>query len=402
MGDLPAGRSCYVEYVGNLGEWHERVILGHIQDNVYVVCTPTFDVFPEELEPNAWNNAVRYTTADGVLPAGIDPAEVFGFDPISAVDRARLLEEGAIMALQVKRQRGIAVGPNRLVGAVAAPVLPFAAATAALVPPATAVIAGAAGAWVVDEPGSEVEIGDEYGLPARAAVVGDRALVQIGGEVTVMRFLNAGADVTAYVKARRELLAEDDRILAPKSSGRRTLAEAVGEMVEVPTPDGAPRPITGPRTAAEWLSTVVVQGHTSLVSRHNRWVGECGLKHNDRLVYEHEVISRTLDTAISWDNSNIKNLWSCEMLLRRLQLLEHAVAEDPTNPSYEGASHFMGSTDMAGGGYIAPSLQSFVANELGKTTAILKEKRKAREAKAARAKGKAGGKGKTGDGPSGS
>jgi hypothetical protein len=96
-----------------------------------------------------------------------------------------------------------------------------------------------------------------------------------------------------------------------------------------------------------------------------------------------------------WDGINAKNTWFSELLLRRMQLLEHAVSEDPNNPSYEGAMHFMGSNEV-GGGYVAPSLQNFVATELGKQSAILKEKRKSREAKAARQKQKGDGKGKEG------
>ena len=89
-----------------------------------------------------------------------------------------------------------------------------------------------------------------------------------------------------------------------------------------------------------------------------------------------------------------KHTWSVrEMLLRQLQLLEHTVSEDIANPSYEGSSHFMGSYDTSAGGYVAPSLQTFVASELGKHTAIRKEKRKAREAKLAKAKSKGQGKG---------
>jgi hypothetical protein len=53
----------------------------------------------------------------------------------------------------------------------------------------------------------------------------------------------------------------------------------------------------------------------------------------------------------------------------------------------------MGSNEV-GGAYVAPSLQNFVATELGKQTAILKEKRKSREAKAARTKAKGECKGK--------
>ena len=131
-------------------------------------------------------------------------------------------------------------------------------------------------------------------------------------------------------------------------------------------------------------------------SRHNKWVAECGIKHTDRLCYEHEVLSKAIDVSMVWDSSNVMNLWAFELLLRRVQLLEFAVSEDPQNPSYDGANHFMGSYDSAGGGYIAPSLQTYVAAELGKSTAILKEKRKARESKLARGRGKGDGKGDKG------
>ena len=158
-------------------------------------------------------------------------------------------------------------------------------------------------------------------------------------------------------------------------------------------PAGSAQPLQGPPTAAEWLEAVAAQGHVSLLSRHHKWISESGIKHTDRLVYEHEVLSRTIDVGMVWDGVNMKNTWFAELLLRRMQLLEHAVGEDPHNPSYKEAQHFMGSNEV-GGAYVAPSLQNFVATELGKQTAILKEKRKSREAKVARTKAKGEGKGK--------
>jgi hypothetical protein len=357
------------------------------------VVTPDFDIYAEDLQQDAFISALKVCMADGALPLGIDPAEVYGFAPITLPQRLRLLEEGALVTTQEKRRRGLAVGPGNAAGAAAAPVLTFLAAVAGLPPGVLFVAAGVGGAWVADEPGTDYEIGDEFGLPAGAAVVGDRALVAIGRDTAVLRHLVAGANVTEYVRARKEILGEDDRVMPVSSDRRRTFAECVHSMVAVDTPVGAPRPLQGPRTAAEWLDSVVTQGHVNLGSRHNKWVSESGIKHTDRLVYEHEVLSKVLDVAMIWDSANIKNLWFAEMFLRRLQLLEHAVSEDSADPSYEGASHFMGSHDTSAGGYIAPSLQSFVASELGKHTAILKEKRKSREAKLAKAKSKGQGKG---------
>ncbi len=74
-----------------------------------------------------------------------------------------------------------------------------------------------------------------------------------------------------------------------------------------------------------------------------------------------------------------------------MQLHESAVAESPEAPSYEGAQHFLGTGDRRGGALVAPSLTAHVASELGREAAIMKEKRKVREAKAAGGRG--GGKG---------
>ena len=96
----------------------------------------------------------------------------------------------------------------------------------------------------------------------------------------------------------------------------------------------------------------------------------------------------------NYDALNAGNLACLETVSRRLQLIEEAVAENPSAPSWEGASIFMGSVERRGGALMAPDLRAYVAGELGKEAAIQKEKRKAREAKP---KGKAGGRGEPPD-----
>ena len=44
--------------------------------------------------------------------------------------------------------------------------------------------------------------------------------------------------------------------------------------------------------------------------------------------------------------------------------------------------HYLGFDEKRGGGYLVPSLKKHIADELAKETAILKEKRKAKEARA--------------------
>ena len=119
------------------------------------------------------------------------------------------------------------------------------------------------------------------------------------------------------------------------------------------------------------------------MTRHEAWKSDSGVKKELAAVYEHEVLSRALQFAGSVDGLNLTALSSCELMARRIQLIESAVREDALSPSYEGARHFMGVGGGRGGAFVVPSLQAHVAGELGKEAAILKEKRKAREAKAA-------------------
>ena len=95
-----------------------------------------------------------------------------------------------------------------------------------------------------------------------------------------------------------------------------------------------------------------------------------------------------LDIAATRDMLNLKNMAWVEYALRRLQLIEEAVNEDPNNPTYEHARHYMGAEERKGGALMAPSLRAHVAAELGREAAILKERRKVREARVAEDKRK--------------
>ena len=92
---------------------------------------------------------------------------------------------------------------------------------------------------MAEEPRSDYEIGDEYGFPAGAAVVRDRALVAVGRDISVLRHLVAGANVTEYVRARNEMFGEDDRVMPVATERKLTFANTCTPRVAVPTPEGA-------------------------------------------------------------------------------------------------------------------------------------------------------------------
>ena len=115
------------------------------------------------------------------------------------------------------------------------------------------------------------------------------------------------------------------------------------------------------------------------MSRHHKWVAEGGLAVGDRSVYEHEVISETLELMCCNDQLQVCNLVSAELLVRRLQLIEEAHFASPTLPSYEGAEHWMGTGRRRAGVLVNPQLSRTVADKVKDEYAIAKERRKAHE-----------------------
>ena len=391
----------YVNYGDN--EWHQRLILGHIAAYEYMVVTPTYDFFVEQIGgAGADIETVRLGVHGGGLPLGIDANDVFGFNDgagPTAAERRQLLGEGQTLTEQERAARGLAGAggaPGVPPGAVVVgPVAPMAGPPGAIVPapvalgvgappglpppgvappvPAPPAVAPPGGVWVVDEPTETNNVGDLVALPPGAAVLGTRALVAIGGEIVALKRLDPGTDLAAYSAARKALLSDDMRVIPLKTRG---FAEAAAEM----TASAVATPLTGPRSA-DWLVTEISRSGGGMVSRHMRWRRESGVKSGDRIIFEHEVVSRAVEYAATHDAYNIRNSVSMEFLLRRLQLLEEAVAENLEQPSYDGAKHYLGVEERKGGALMAPALRAHVASELQRETAILKEKRKAREAR---------------------
>ena len=69
--------------------------------------------------------------------------------------------------------------------------------------------------------------------------------------------------------------------------------------------------------------------------------------------------------------------------------IEETHREDAQRPNFESAHLYMGEEDD-GAAHMSAALKAHVATELGREAAILKERRKAHEARDARAKPKSG------------
>ena len=212
----------------------------------------------------------------------------------------------------------------------------------------------------------------------------------IDGECAVLRILEEGTDVNVYARARRDLLAVDRRTLPPPEPNETlpVFSTLVQDMQVAPGPAGIVAAMQGPATAP-WFLGAVVRAGTTLVARSHRWRAESGLRANSPAGFEHEVTSEMLEMAILHDRLNLFNLQWAELAIRRLQLHESAVAEDPQNPDYQGARHILGVGHRRAGALLAPTLAAHVSAELGREAAIAKERRKAKEARGAQGKAKA-------------
>ena len=182
----------------NYGEvppcWHTRILLARVTDISWVILTPDYDIYAEELSiHNPDLIDFEYLGSNANPPARIPLAQVYGFQPMDPAALANFMRQGSIEANAIRALRGIPNGPVVPVPpAPAAPVAPPPSGVLAPQPPAVvaapAAPAGAAAAvaggkcWVcVEDAGGrkkgDIVVHDPGALPAGSLQLGDKALV---------------------------------------------------------------------------------------------------------------------------------------------------------------------------------------------------------------------------------
>ncbi|CAE7297688.1 unnamed protein product [Symbiodinium sp. CCMP2456] len=145
-------------------------------------------------------------------------------------------------------------------------------------------------------------------------------------------------------------------------------------------------PIKGPRTA-KWVGQYVVTNGGSPISMHNAWKVNSKLQPSDNGVLEHESICKALELAIEYDQLNIGELATMELLCRRLQMIQYRwkdrVLGSYSSGTVDDESHFFLGVDPTRGNLcICPALNTWLGEELHKEAQANKEQRKAREERA--------------------
>ena len=98
----------------------------------------------------------------------------------------------------------------------------------------------------------------------------------------------------------------------------------------------------------------------------------------------HDSLRQMLETAVCYDQLDVGNPATMEFLCRQIQIIEEQLKDKFYAGTGESAIdlHLMSGLSNRAKLCICPSLSTFVASEAAKDTAVMKERRKAREERA--------------------
>ena len=141
-------------------------------------------------------------------------------------------------------------------------------------------------------------------------------------------------------------------------------------------------PILGPCTV-QWCLTFMRDKSGSPTAWHSFWRNTGNIDDSSHLCMIHESMCRVLETACCYDQLDTANLASFELVCRQIQTTEERLKEKFTTGQDASVDLFLMSGSSSRASLcICPALSAWVATEAAKDTAVLKERRKAREERA--------------------
>lgn len=385
---MEAGHLALLDYGERPRCWHTRLLLAPVSGSTWIILTPDLDQHPEELSlQNSDLDDFEYLGASAVPPARIPLNQIYGFGAMDPADLANYMRQGRLMADAHRQAQGLPP-----LAAVAAPAavpgqVPGAAPVAAAGGPAAGGGAAPGGfCWVCLEDSGGRSRGDvvvhEPGvLPVGHVVLGDKALIpHISGAGESCLVKRVAVQDAAALKL------SDLRVLPvhfdAQGLRRREFSQAVGIMVDG-VPQGGGLQLEGPTTGLNILKAMRDQSMTP-TSYHEYWIRTADIPKGDRSVYEHECLSRILESMVTVDQLNICALQGAELVCRRMQVIREAHRVSPSSPDYSAADYYMGWKYRRGAHGVDSGLSSYVAGEMRSDAAVMKEARKAREEAQAR------------------
>ena len=331
--DFREGELVYLRYIGDPGVVHTRLLLGHIEGDEWMICTPDRDMYVEELHNRNADLAHLWHSPDGRVPRGVPAAHVYAFAPMSAAEYSRIVRDGRVEAAAERARRGVHVGaPVAQENAAAGPAGAAAVAAAApgamvpagpLQPGGEAVYDPDTLYWLAAESLEGVGFGDAIPGVIAAAVAGAKA---------VHTFPSGRAVFVECVYGRDR----EQFLLRPGGWDFRCTPISLDSLgrPEVSLKDAAQKSfqkhvrwtMTGPRTTKWCLNYLVVEG-LGLEGHHERVRTLCKLDSASWGMQEHFQVSMFLRYCLQIDQLNSHNLMAVEAMFRRLQTIEFGYSE---------------------------------------------------------------------------
>lgn len=236
-------------------------------------------------------------------------------------------------------------------------------------------VAGDGYIWVAMEDMDGYIAGEQVEPKIGDTRVGDRMLLSLdSGAIMAAKRLSIDA---AF--AEQAALVSDARVMSPlmyDNDGKRhrEFGEAVRGMKQEISEDF---PLRGDRTTA-WLLRYIAEHGGTPDGRQTKWASEQKIDKDSAAYIVHDLCGLSLELAATWDQVDATNLASLEVVARLYQLTE----ETSGSMKIEGFEHFVG-RDVSGssrrGVALSPGIAKHTTDKLAQQTAILKERRKARE-----------------------
>ena len=403
-----AGECLLVQYnVGGPILLHARIVVApnpNLPSAAYVL-TPDDDSYVEDYVLGPDYLAVHRLPHHGAYPAGIGAGQVYEFAQLpNAARRIQLagdaytefgvdppagavswvVEEGpAAAAVAAAPPPAVAGVPGGVAALVAALGLPPAGAAAGVLgappPPGPAAPPAAPAAGVAAVPPGPPAPG-VLGAPPPAA-----AIVPAAAAVPAVPVLPAPVAPAAAVPGI------DVRVCVPAydmlGKRHRECRDCIHLLHESQFADW---PIPGPRTVL-WVVTFMVQVGGSINGWFTKFKSDLSLSYSDEGVEELERNCKQLQAWLTYDQCNIANLASAELLCRAIQVICVSYSErlqTSREDSFERGILF--GVELDGLLPICPALKEHLASELQKRNSIEKEKRRAQELRLAMGPGRGG------------
>lgn len=323
--DDPSG--CY---------WHHRILVEKLSPGVWLAITPDGELQQHDLNEESYKVLER----NSMYPAAQRPY-VYGCRPLPRAQFLALKRRATIQAQVV-------------------------------------------GADAEDEATTEHWVVAEVGHPKFGEVVPESELddsvlgrtkgaAELDGTEVFIELVGVGQAPSAAGAAAES--SEELRLLGLHRSGDSTrhlaLRDAVPLLRESAFDDWR---LPGPRAAREWISAVR-DGPGDLTMYDAEWVRRSGVAESSAVAHIHFVLCEVLRVAVTYDQLDISNLMSFEIVVRRIIQDETAVGRNPRHPDYGGLGVAMQAPISERGAATAAGFKAWITDRLREQANIYKQTR---------------------------